>query len=160
MTFLLLAIPLLAFALAAGSARAAPGEEDLDKYEIMYRLAPDEPDKYTPGQRQFDPGFLVLAMGANDVLINAEDAISEVSGRDVSGMLIKHMLTRHSEGDWGDLETQYPESAAAQDEMIAKGDLDFQAIRGIHNITGVEVWIQTNFSPDGNVTTFMLPGED
>jgi hypothetical protein len=38
MTFLLLAIPLLAFALAAGSARAASEERDLHKYEIMYRV--------------------------------------------------------------------------------------------------------------------------
>ena len=40
MNFLLLVIPLLAFALAAGSARAAPDEEerDLDYYRIMYRL--------------------------------------------------------------------------------------------------------------------------
>ena len=156
MNFLLLAIPLLAFALAAGLAKAAPGERDLDKYEIMYRLAPDEPDKYTPGQRQFDPGFLVVTTAAMDVIANAEDAITTVTGQDSTGKLLSHLVTTHSEGDWGDL----PESSAAvQDELMAKSGTDFLEVRGIHLIAGTELWIETVENPAGNLTTIFLPGK-
>ena len=116
MRFLLLAIPLLAFALAMTTAKAATRERDIDYYSALYRLAPDDPDKYTPGQRQFDPGYVVMTIGAESVITNAEDTVSTLfSGTDATGMLSQTMLLRHSEGDWGDLEARHPDWAARQD---------------------------------------------
>jgi hypothetical protein len=161
MRFLLLAIPLLAFALAMTTAKAATRERDIDYYRALYRLAPDDPDKYTPGQRQFDPGFVVMTIGAESIIGNAEAAVSTFSGTDATGMLSQDMLLRHSEGDWGDLETRDPDWAASQDASLAPTSTEgFYDITGIHNIIGNEVWVKTTIAPDGNVTTFYLPGED
>ena len=162
MRFLLLAIPLLAFALAMTTAKAATRERDIDYYSALYRLAPDDPDKYTPGQRQFDPGYVVMTIGAESVITNAEDTVSTLfSGTDATGMLSQTMLLRHSEGDWGDLEARDPSWAADQDAALAPTSTQgFYDITGIHNIVGNEVWIKTTVAPGGNVTTFYLPGED
>ena len=149
MLFLLIAIPLIALALASA------GKDD-DFYAGLYRLAPDDPDKWTPGQRQFDPGFLVLTTPALDVITNAEDDLTTFSGQDATGKLLSQILTTHSEGDWGDL----PESdAAVQDAMMARGDTGFLEVRGIHLIAGTELEIETVEHPAGNLTTIYIPGE-
>ena len=150
MGLLLIAIPLIVLALAVRA-----GKDD-DFYTGLYRLAPDDPDKWTPGQRQFDPGFLVLTTPALDVITKAEDALTTFSGQDATGKLLSQILTTHSEGDWGDL----PESSAAvQDALMAQSDIDFLEVRGIHNIAGTELWIETVEHPVGNLTTIFLPGE-
>jgi len=164
MRFLLLAIPLLAFALAMTTAKAATRERDIDYYSALYRLAPDDPDKYTPGQRQFDPGYVVMTIGAEQIIINADNALSAALNlpfEEVEGKLYQNMLTRHSEGDWGDLEARDPDWAASQDAALGPTNTEgFYDITGIHNIVGNEVWMKTNIGPSGNVTTFYLPGED
>ena len=160
MTLLLLAIPLIAFALVAGSSKAAPKGRPRSYYEALYRLEQDNPDKYTPGQRQFETGQAVVTQGALKIFDATEAAVTKVTGKDASGRLMQQMLTSHSEGDWGDLETRDPVWAAEQDDMLATGQ-DPWSITGIHDFPGHgEVWVKTDFSPAGNVTTFYLPGED
>ena len=150
---LLFGIPILAIGIIAARAIRESGAEYAT---TLYRMAPSDPDKWTPGQRQFDPGFLVLTTPALDVITKAEDALTTFSGQDATGKLLSQILTTHSEGDWGDL----PESAAAvQDAMMAQSDVNFLEVRGIHLIAGTELEIETVEHPAGNLTTIYLPGE-
>ena len=159
MGLLLIAIPLIVLALATMGK-----DDDYDLYAQLYRLAPDGPDKYTPGQEQFDPGFVVLTPTAQEVITNAEIAIGvalKLPFEDVEGRLYQNLLTRHSEGDWGDLEARYPDSAAEQDAALGPTSTEaFYDISGVHTILDKEVWIKTTIAPGGNVTTFYLRGED
>ena len=133
-----------------------PSKTD-DYYWTLYRL--EDPDRYTPGQRQFDPGFPVLTQAAVDIFTRAEDAVSQVSGRDATGMLISQIYHRHSEGDWGDLETRDPAGAAEQDQRMDSDNIGLQ-IKGVHSILGNDVWVSTIFDPAGNNTTFYLLSDD
>ena len=157
MLFLLIAIPLIALALASA------GKDD-DFYAGLHRLAPDDPDKYTPGQEQFNPGFVVLTPTAQEVITNAEinfGVALNLPFEDVEGELYQNMLTRHTEGDWGDLETRDPAWAARQDAALGPTSTEaFYDISGVHTILGKEVWIKTTIAPGGNVTTFYLRGEN
>jgi hypothetical protein len=152
---LMVGLPLVALAFSGG--RPKP-EWDTEDYMSLYRM--EDPDRYTPGQRQFNPGFLVMTPGAESVFQRAEDAVSQVTGRDVSGMLMGQLYTHHSEGDWGDMEKKDPDWAAEQDKQMETGGLPQWGVTGIHNIAGTEVWVKT--VPDGerNITTFYLPSED
>jgi len=154
---LLFGIPILAIGIVAYRAIRESGAEYAT---TLYRMAPSDPDKWTPGQRQFDTGIVVLTPDAEQIIFGVENAISSIAGRDVSGMLLQMLVTRHGEGDWGDLETRDPEWAADQDATMAQADPDFYSITGIHNIAGKEVWIKTDTDPAGNVTTLYRPGED
>jgi len=137
---------------------------DIQYARALYRMAPSGPDKYTPGQRQFDPGFVVLTPQAEQIIINADNALSaglNLPFEEVEGKLYQNMLLRHSEGDWGDLEARHPDWAARQDAALGPTNTEsIYDITGIHNIAGNEVWMKTNIGPSGNVTTFYLPGED
>ena len=150
----LIAIPIIA-ALASSSRK---GKWDSADYQQLYRL--EDPDRYTPGQQQFSPGFLVITPGAEGVLAGVEDAMTTALGRDFSGKLIQNMLVNHSEGDWGEMEKRDPDWAADQDKLMDTGGLPPWGITGIHNIAGKEVWVKTVPDAAGNVTTFYLPSED
>ena len=150
---LLVGLPLLAFAF---SSRPKP-EWDTEDYMGLYRL--EDPDRYTPGERQFDPGFIVMTPGAEGVFQRAEDAIFQVMGRDVSGMLMSQIATGHSEGDWGKLEEIDPAWAAEQDRQMETEGVGW-GVTGIHGIGGTDVWVKTVPDQAGNVTTFYLPRED
>ena len=157
MGLLLIAIPLIVLALAT------MGKDD-DLYAQLYRLAPDDPNKYTPGQEQFNPGFVVLTPTAQEVITNAEIALGvalKLPFEDMEGRLYQNLLTRHSEGDWGDLEARYPDSAAEQDAALGPTSTEaFYDISGVHTIIDNEVWIKTTIAPGGNITTFYLRGEN
>ena len=153
---LLIGVPLLVGLLALTKQKAASAD-DPDMYHALYRL--EDPDRYTPGQRQFDPGFLVMTPGAEGVFQRAEAAVSQVTGRDVSGMLVSQIYTHHSEGDWGELEEKDPAWAADQDRQMETEGVGW-GVTGIHNIAGTEVWVKTVADEAGNVTTFYLPSED
>ena len=146
---LLIGVPLLIAALSTS-------KKD-DMYHALYRL--EDPARYTPGQRQFDPGFLVMTPGAEGVFQRAEAAVSQVTGRNVSGMLMRQLYTHHSEGDWGELEERDPAWAADQDRQMETEGVGW-GVTGIHNIAGTEVWVKTVADEAGNVTTFYLPSED
>ena len=152
---LMVGLPLVALAFSGG--RPKP-EWDTEDYMSLYRM--EDPDRYTPGQQQFSPGFLVITPGAEGVLAGVEDAMTTALGRDFSGKLIQNMLVNHSEGDWGEMEKRDPDWAADQDKLMDTGGLPPWGITGIHNIAGKEVWVKTVPDAAGNVTTFYLPSED
>ena len=147
----LIAIPIIA-ALASSSSKV---KWDTSAYQQLYRL--EDPDRYTPGQRQFDPGFLVIRANAEEVLIRAEDAVSKVSGIDASGMLMKQLYDAHSEGDWGDLEARRPGWGTEQDQRMDSESIGHEII-GVHQVLGNDIWVRTNFDPAGNNTTFYIEG--
>ena len=150
----LIAIPIIAV-LASSSSK---GKWDTSDYQELYRF--EDPDRYTPGQQQFSPGFLVITPGAEGVMSWAEDAMTTALGRDFSGKLIQNVLVNHSEGDWGDVEQRDPDWAADQDKLMESGGLPPWGVTGIHNIAGKEVWVKTVPGEAGNLTTFYLPSED
>jgi hypothetical protein len=149
--FAVIAIPIVMAALK-------PSKKS-DYYQELYRL--EDPDRYTPGEPQFSYGQLVITPGAEDVLIRAEDAVTEVTGRDATGMLIKRIVVQHTEGDWGEIVRKDPEWASDQDKQLDsyKG-LPPWGVTGIHSIAGTEVWVKTIPDPAGNMTTLYLPSED
>ena len=137
---------------------------DIQYARALYRMAPSDPDKYTPGQEQFNPGFVVLTPTAQEVITNAEINLGvalNIPFEDVEGELYQNLLTRHTEGDWGDLETRDPAWAARQDASMGPTSTEaFYDISGVHTVTDKEVWIKTTIAPGGNVTTFYLRGEN
>ena len=152
---LMVGLPLVALAFSGG--RPKP-EWDTEDYMSLYRL--EDPDRYTPGEPQFDLGRQNLTYRAQEVIGRAEDAVSEVTGQDASGRLEQMLFIRHSEGDWGDLEEKEPDWAARQDAESEAGTWPILGFRGVHNIAGNEVWVQTDALEDGNATTIYLRGEN
>jgi hypothetical protein len=134
---LLLAIPLIALALNAGG--AAPRVRDMSYYKTLYRLAPSDPDKWTPGQQQFELGQVVMTPGVENLLTGEDDM-----------QRLRNILVHHQEGDWGDTGT---EDSALNDEAVVTGE----RIMGSHQLGAEKIWVITEW--DRSVTTALLPGE-
>jgi len=130
-----LGIPILAVGLV-GWMLAARRD---DYARTLYRMAPYDPDKYTPGQPQFELGQTVMTPGVQN-LITGEDDFQR----------LRNIFTHHREGDWGDTGT---EDSALNDEAVEQGE----RIMGSHDLAGNKIWIITEW--DRSVTTALLPEE-
>jgi hypothetical protein len=108
-------------------------------YRALYRLEPSDPDKWTPGQPQFDLGQVVMTPGVQN-LLTGEDDMQRLS----------NIITHHREGDWGDVD---PEDQATNDEAVELGE----RILGSHRLGGKKIWVITEW--DRSVTTALLPEE-
>ena len=60
---------------------------DIQYARALYRMAPYDPDRYTPGQPQFDLGQTVMTPGVEN-LITGEDDFQR----------LRNILTHHQEG--------------------------------------------------------------
>jgi len=139
MRFLLLAIPILAIAIAVSRVKPLQLGPTADLYQALYRLGPSDPDKWTPGQPQFDLGQVVMTPGVQN-LLTGEDDMQRLS----------NIITHHREGDWGDVD---PEDQATNDEAVELGE----RILGSHRLGGKKIWVITEW--DRSVTTALLPEE-
>jgi len=139
MRFLLLAIPILAIAIAVSRVKPLQLGPTADMYRALYRLEPSDPDKWTPGQPQFDLGQVVMTPGVQN-LLTGEDDMQRLS----------NIITHHREGDWGDVD---PEDQATNDEAVELGE----RILGSHRLGGKKIWVITEW--DRSVTTALLPEE-
>jgi len=151
--FLLIAIPLIALALASA------GKDD-DFYAGLYRLAPDDPDRWTPDERQFDPGL--ITMGPDFRRFISETVTTPDGNILMPGMAMEPLLKRYSEGDWGNVS----EAQAAQNDAWIHGE-STGGIVAEHSIEGSvggevgsqTVYIETDYDEETgrNETLFSLP---
>ena len=132
---LLLAIPVIAL-LRSGS---TPMERNTEYYQGLYRLGYEEPEKWTPGQRQFDLGQVVMTPGVQN-LASAPGGIER----------LRDIVVRHSEGHWGDMGE---EDSASNDSAVTEGS----RIMGSHQLGEEKIWVITE--GDRSVTTALLPNE-
>ena len=135
MRFWLLAIPVLALGLVVWATR----QQAEDYYSKLYRLEPSNPDRYTPGQPQFDLGQVVMTAGVQDLLTGEDDM-----------QRLRNIITHHREGDWGAVDS---EDQATNDSAVEEGE----RIMGVHTLAGQRIWVITEW--DRSVTTALLPEE-
>jgi len=136
MNLLLLAIPVLAVGIVAYRAIRESGAE----YAMtLYRLAPSDPDRWTPGVPQFNLGQVVMTPGVEN-LLTGEDDIQRLT----------NIITHHREGDWGDVDA---EDQATNDQAVEQGE----RVLGAHTLSGQKIWVITE--RDRSVTTALLPEE-
>ena len=131
---LLAGLPLLALAF---SSRPKPKWETED-YMGLYRF--EDPDRYTPGQPQFDLGQVVMTPGVESLLEGPTAGMGD----------LRDIVTRHREGDWGSMGT---EDSALNDAAVEGGD----RIMGAHELGGEKIWVITEW--DRSATTLLLPDE-
>jgi|TARA_Y100000310_G_scaffold283882_1_gene306176 hypothetical protein len=131
---LLAGLPLLAFAF---SGRQKP-KWDTEDYMGLYRL--EDPDRYTPGQPQFELGQVAWTGGIQSLIDGPTAGIGD----------LRDIFTRHREGDWGSVGT---EDSSFNDEAVVAGE----RILGAHELGGKKIWVITEW--DRSVTTALLPGE-
>jgi len=112
---------------------------DIQYARALYRMAPYDPDRYTPGQPQFDLGQTVMTPGVEN-LITGEDDFQR----------LRNIFIHHREGDWGAMD---PEDQATNDRAVEEGD----TIHGAHDLSGTKIWVITEW--DRSVTTALLPEE-
>jgi hypothetical protein len=131
---LMVGLPLLALAF---SSRPKP-KWDTEDYMSLYRL--EDPDRYTPGEPQFNLGQIVMTPGVQSLLDGPTAGMGD----------LRDIITRHREGDWGSMGT---EDSAMNDAAVGGED----RIMGAHELGGEKIWIITEW--DRSVTTALLPDE-
>ena len=131
---LLVGLPLLALAF---SSRPKP-KWDTEDYMSLYRM--EDPDRYTPGEPQFNLGQIVMTPGVQSLLDGPTAGMGD----------LRDIITRHQEGDWGSVGT---EDSASNDEAVVIGE----RIQGAHELGGEKIWIITEW--DRSVTTALLPSD-
>ena len=98
----------------------------------------------SPSKPRFQLGQIVATPGAIDALSKSDQQPAE-------------FLTRHINGDWGDLDA---EDRQANDAAIAhEGDVDKQdrILSAYRTAKNVKIWVISEY--DRSVTTLLLPEE-
>ena len=114
-----------------------PSKTD-DYYSTLYRL--EDPDRYTPGEPQFNLGQIVMTPGVQSLLDGPAAGMGD----------LRDIITRHREGDWGSRGTE----DSAMNDAAGGGE---DRIMGAHELGGEKIWIITEW--DRSVTTALLPSE-
>ena len=131
---LLAGLPLLALAF---SSREKP-KWDTEDYMSLYRM--EDPDRYTPGQPQFELGQVVMTPGVQDLIGGPSAGMGDLA----------NIIRRHREGDWGSMGTE----DSAMNDAAVEGE---ERIMGAHELGGEKIWVITEW--DRSATTLLLPDE-